>query len=234
MAGVTPTINTGNVSVEISNESADALALVDGLRTTWEARPTMVRGSKKVAGDVKKKPAAAPSKKRLLIPEGCPRSKKVKTKEQEPEPCKAAAELTEKDFRRTTHGDHAIESKVQELFDLDAETWPGRETFDPQSLRCRIADEGAQRLVWDRFKDASAACVAALLLGGSNDYSLRNILNQCSHVLTLLIGAPRAQQVNKPGHAIANMFWPYYLVPQTSTTSKRDCVSLQECYHPTI
>ena len=159
--------NSGKVTVEISPESADALALVSSLKTDWDVAPTMIRGSKKTPGQLGR-PPPDPKKKKYgsISTQGLPGARKRKrADDDEAEFAEMSAEnMTDKDYRKTPKGRHAIKLKMQQLFDIDVEMFPLARTFDPQTLKCRLKDEGAQLLMWEQFLNAAPDYMIAMFL----------------------------------------------------------------------
>ena len=164
--------NSGKVTVEISPESADALALVSSLKTDWDVAPTMIRGSKKTPGQLGR-PPPDPKKKKYgsISTQGLPGARKRKrADDDEAEFAEMSAEnMTDKDYRKTPKGRHAIKLKMQQLFDIDVEMFPLARTFDPQTLKCRLKDEGAQLLMWDQFLNAAPDYMIAMFLAADGN-----------------------------------------------------------------
>ena len=156
---------SGRVQIEISQDSADALANVAEMKTSWAADPTMVRGAKRVRdrqddaghahGHVGRK------KQRSVMTLG--RKRKHEQPEAEGLPTHTEP-LTHADYRKNSKGEKAIRRKMDEILALDAEHFPTSKSFDPDTSKCRLKADGAQDLVWDVFLEHAPACLTCLSL----------------------------------------------------------------------
>ena len=178
--------NTGKVTIEISPESADALALVSSLKTDWDVAPTMIRGSKKTPGQLGRPPPDPKKKKPNISTEGLPGAKKRKRAHEEEFADMSAEKLNDKDYRKTARGNYAIKLKMQQMFDKDLELFPLARTFDPQTLKCRLKDEGAQLLAWDQFLDAAPAYMAAVFLAADSFWMFLSDFECAWHVFYIV------------------------------------------------
>lgn len=155
---------SGRVQVEISPESADAVAKVSEMKTSWAADPTMTRGAKKVRerqGDLGHAHGHGARKRNKPV---MTLSRKRKHEEAEdPEPTEQEP-LTHVDYRKNSKGEKAIRRKLGEIRALDAIAFPDSKSFDPETQKCRLKADGAQDLVWESFLDHAPGCLTCLSL----------------------------------------------------------------------
>ena len=161
------------VEIEITAESAEALALVASLKTTWDAAPTMVRGAPRVPGALGK-PDPAPKKKASVLKDNLKKKndtkgypeKKKKKHHLVGENDEKEVDLSEKDFRRNDKGSAAIRTKMTQMLQLDQAAFVESPSFHLETMKCRIKDDGAQNLVWDEFLEAAPNCLSTVCLAG--------------------------------------------------------------------
>ena len=152
---------SGRVQVEISPESADAVAKVSEMKTSWAADPTMVRGAKKVRdrqGDPGHGHGVRKRSKPVMT-----LGRKRKHEEAEDGPVEQEP-LTHVDYRKNSKGEKAIRRKLGEILALDAVAFPDSKSFDPETQKCRLKADGAQDLVWESFLEHAPACLTCLSL----------------------------------------------------------------------
>jgi len=177
-SGTEPDEGDGKVRLLLSESSGELLSKVDGVKR-WRVQPTMVRGWKKTnsiplhvgKGCIKSKlkRGTHASKKGLKSKketqdedETLSKTKKKKADSHIPQ-VKTASDVTADDIRRSVDGHEAIKLVFQEIYEIDAKTFPSNPVFDSQGC-CRLKFEGASSFTWSEVLKASPLALEAMHL----------------------------------------------------------------------
>ena len=169
-SGVQPLYGDGRMKVVISEESADVLTRVEGMKR-WSVAPTMTRGAKKLGAaaskasvqDMKIKPSSPAKKQKSKdkTKDSKQKDKKQKDKTKVAKKIKKTKapkvllletdEPTPASFRRNNDGRAAVLSMMETLNDLDQKMFSRAPAFG-QDGHCRLNFPDAKEFTWDEIK----------------------------------------------------------------------------------
>ena len=156
-SGHQPAEGNGQVEFLLSEESADSLARVEGMKK-WHVGPTMVRGSKAVGELPKARAKAAPQVQRHHPQDGEERQKKAEKPEKTEEAAVCLEFGSDTFSRKSKVRTAAIRGMMEEILRLDEQAWATSPLFTPEG-HCRMKFEGAHLITQNMVVEH---CVEAL------------------------------------------------------------------------
>lgn len=154
------------MKITLSSASADVLARVSSLRR-WSVAPTMTRGSKAVGQELTPDLLVTENKAGKNKEKGNGKVvkmhiKKPKIKAAAPsKPVVAVGDISAENIRRNNNGRAAVLELMNELMELDEQTFPSAPAFDPEGI-CKMPFEGAKNIKKQMIVDAAPMAFEAM------------------------------------------------------------------------